>query len=57
MIVVGGGVSHLDFTKDVARHMKKHTVHRLGRCCKVERGRLGDYAGAIGAGLLALEKY
>jgi predicted NBD/HSP70 family sugar kinase len=55
MIVVGGGVSHLDFCKDVERQMRRLAVKRLGESCRIERGKLGDYAGAIGAALLAME--
>jgi predicted NBD/HSP70 family sugar kinase len=57
MIVVGGGVSHLDFTDDVQKQMRRLAVKKLGERCRVMPGKLGDYSGAIGAALLAIEKY
>ena len=55
MIVVGGGLSNLDFYDDVERRMRKLAVSELGAACRVRKNRLGADAGAIGAALLALE--
>jgi predicted NBD/HSP70 family sugar kinase len=54
MIVVGGGVSNLDFYKDVDKIAKKYAHPELGRVCKIRKNLLGDDSGVIGAAELAL---
>jgi len=52
MIVVGGGVSNLDFYKDVQKIVNKYAVPELAKACKIRKNVLGDDSGVIGAALL-----
>jgi fructokinase len=53
-IVVGGGVSNIDFYKDVGKITKKYSLPDRMGVCKIVKNRLGDDSGVIGAAMLAL---
>jgi len=53
-IVVGGGVSNLDFYKEARKVVDKHAVPALAKCCRIVKNRLGDDSGVIGAALLVM---
>jgi len=55
MIVVGGGVSNIDFYKDVEKIVKKYAHPKLSRFCRIRKNALGDDSGVIGAAELVLK--
>jgi len=57
LIVVGGGLSHIDFYKDVEKKMKHLAVKELGAVCSLKKNKLGADSGCIGAALLALDNF
>jgi len=56
VIVVGGGVSNIDFYKDVAQTVKKYAHPELEKACRILKNRLGDDSGVIGAAELAFSR-
>jgi glucokinase len=52
-IVVGGGVSNLDFYKEVKKTADKYSLKALSKCCKIVKNKLGADSGVIGAAELA----
>jgi fructokinase len=55
MIVLGGGVSNLNFYPQIRRAAKRYSNAEIFKCVKIVRNKLGDSSGVLGAASLVLE--
>ncbi len=53
LIVLGGGVSNLDFYKRLNIQLKKYSNAAVRKKIKVAKNKIGDFSGAVGAAFIA----
>lgn len=52
VVVIGGGLSNLDFYDDIRAEVKKQAIPLLGKTTLIKKNELGDSSGVIGAAFL-----
>lgn len=55
LIVLGGGVSNLDFYSELNKYVKKFSNNAVRKNVKVVKNKLGDFSGAIGAAKIVFD--
>lgn len=53
LVILGGGVSNLDFYDEVNESVQSYSNYAVRESIRVVRTKLGDFSGAIGAGIIA----
>ena len=55
LIVLGGGVSNIDFYSEINKSVKKYSNEAVRKNVRVVKNKLGDSSGAIGAAIIGMK--